>query len=86
MPKDFDPLLRTEKVKPVKKGSRLAIMIEKMQDGATLQELADAMNYPIQKIWRDHAFSLQRKGYGRVQEGDKFFLVLPEGVEEPLIK
>ena len=84
--KDIPAGKLTGELKPVRKDSRIGKLIAALQKGGTLKELADAIGYPEPTLWRDHAYSLQRKGYGRTQRDGKFYLVLPEGVKEPLFK
>lgn len=84
--KDFAPLTQVGELRPVRKDSRIGKLVVAMQKGGTVEELAKAIDYPASKLWRDHAYSLQRKGYGREFRDGKFWLVLPDGISEPLIK
>ena len=84
--KDIPAGKLTGELKPVRKDSRIGKLIAALHKGGTLKELSDAIGYPEPTLWRDHAYSLQRKGYGRTQRDGKFYLVLPEGVKEPLFK
>jgi hypothetical protein len=84
--RNIPPNKLTDTIKPVRKDSRIGKLVMALMQGGTLKELANAIGYPEQTLWRDHAYSLQRKGYGREQREGKYYLVLPEGVTEPLFK
>jgi len=84
--RDIEPGKLTDKIVPVRRQSRIGKLIKALHEGGTLEELAEAIDYPASKLWRDHGYSLQRKGYGREQRDGKFFLVMPEGMTEPLLR
>lgn len=77
-----DDLTPAKSLTPVRRTTRLGRCIALLWEGATVDELAAKLNHPVKYIWRDHVLS--RKGYGRTFRNGKFYLVLPDGYDEPL--
>jgi len=78
-------------VRAVKAGTKLALLIDELarEEGTTLDLLAAELSRtgsPVDasgvRSWL--SYDLRRAGYGVRQDGDRLYLVLPEGMTAPL--
>lgn len=70
-----------DKLKPTQKGSIMDVIITLMMKGSTQAEFEAE---GVGKGGNPFTYIRQLKGYGCRKEGDKFYIVFPEGVSEPL--
>ena len=76
-----------EQVKPIKAGTKLHKAAMLIKKGATIAELMKLTGYTA-KVARSTMFHenlTRRKGYGIKQEGEKFFLVFPKGINNLVV-
>lgn len=76
-----------EEVKAIRSGTKLHRVALLVKDGATIEQLMEATGYSAQlaKGTMFHENLTRRKGYGIKQDGDKYYLVFPEGMNELVI-
>lgn len=65
---------------PLREGSKQLTLARALEKGATMPQLMKALNWNEATVRSGFYWDLRRKGLGVRQEGDKFHLVLPEGV------
>lgn len=73
-----------KELKPVKEDSKVHRFIQKMTYGATIEDLCEITPNP-KSVRVYFSYDLKLKGYGVKQIGDKFHLILPDGILQPLI-
>jgi len=73
-------------VKSIKKGSKQEIVARMLFKGATMDELTKAVSLGVNTVRSGfHTNMRHRKGYGVKQVENKFFLVLPDGLNEIIV-
>jgi hypothetical protein len=72
-------------VKPVRSGSKTAILLEMLLVGASIAELKARLGWKNDPSVSSAVFRVRDFGYSWRREGDQYFLVLPEGISEPAI-
>lgn len=74
-----------QELQPIKEGSKVHRFIQKMIYGATIEDLCEITPNPKSvKVY--FSYDLKLKGYGTKQDGDKYYIIFPDGVYEPLLK
>lgn len=75
-----------EQPEPFKSGMKLHSMAAAMLEGATLDELSMITGWIPETVSGTFAGSLKVKGYGVERRGGRYYLLLPQGLEElPII-
>jgi hypothetical protein len=69
-------------VKPVRSGSKTATMLEMLLVGASIAELKARLGWKNDPSVSSAVFRVRDFGYSWRREGDRYFLLLPEGATE----
>lgn len=80
------PKIKSE-VKAIRVGTKQEKIANLLINGATTQDLVKATGWAIASVKSAlHDDMHSRKGYGIKQDGDKYYLVFPEGIEAIIIQ
>ena len=88
--KERKPLYITPKlkshVKPIRKGTKQEKIANLLLAGATIEDLIKVTNWTKATVKSAfHEDMHNRKGYGVKQDGDKYFLIFPEGINQIIV-
>ena len=73
-----------KELKPIKEGSKVHRFVQKMIYGATIEDLCEITPNP-KSVRVYFSYDLKLKGYGVKQIDDRYYIIFPDGVLEPLI-